>query len=189
MHRWGILLCLLALDATARLDIEPLARTCNGCHGVAGVSVGLTMPSIGGQPAEYLKRVMKQWKYGVRSATIMNRIVKGLTDDEIDALADHFARQPWQRAPQTAAADILARGKETVERECRDCHGAGGDDPDLGAPRLDGQWARYLELEMSKYRSNEFAMPHRKMRKAARAVTAAEATAAVRFYAAQGKGK
>jgi cytochrome c553 len=57
-------LALLGLSATAaaRDDIEVLARTCNGCHGVGGVSVGLSMPSIGGLPQQYLKNIMKQWK-------------------------------------------------------------------------------------------------------------------------------
>src|SRR5512142_934728 len=81
--------------AAARPDIEPLARTCNNCHGVGGVSIGLSMPSIGGLPQDYLRRIMKQWKYGERDSITMGRIVKGFSDDEIDALAAYFGKQRW----------------------------------------------------------------------------------------------
>ena len=41
---------------------KDLARTCNACHGVNGVSVGPSMPSIGGLSEAYLKNLMLQWK-------------------------------------------------------------------------------------------------------------------------------
>lgn len=189
MHKSILALALIGLTGTAlaRGDIEILARTCNNCHGVGGVSVGTSMPSIGGLPREYLKRIMKQWKYDERSAITMNRIVKGLSDDEIDALAVHFAAQPWVPVPQSAAADVLAKGKTTAFDLCQDCHGATGSDPDVDAPKLNGQWSRYMELEIEKYRSKEFRMPHRKMKKAVRESRPADAAAAARFFGAQGK--
>jgi hypothetical protein len=49
---------------------------------------------------DYLANIMKQWKYDERGAATMNRIVKGLSDDEIDALAAYFAKKPWVPAPQ-----------------------------------------------------------------------------------------
>jgi len=177
----------LAGTAMARGDIEVLARTCNNCHGVGGISAGASMPSIGGLPREYLRNIMKQWKYDERSAITMNRIVKGFSDDEIDALAAYFARQPWVPVPQQASSDQLAKGKSAISEKCEDCHGAHGNDPDIDAPRLNGQWARYMELELEKYRSKEFRMPHRKMRKAVHEVKPAESAAAARYYGAQGR--
>jgi cytochrome c553 len=49
-----ILAALAALGLSVPLAMagptEDLARTCNACHGVNGVSVGPSMPSIGGLP-------------------------------------------------------------------------------------------------------------------------------------------
>lgn len=189
MHKSLLALALLGFTGTALAqgDIGILARTCNSCHGVGGVSAGASMPSIGGLPQDYLKRVMKQWKYDERSAITMNRIVKGLSNDEIDALAAHFAAQPWVPVPQPAASEALAQGKTIAFELCQDCHGATGSDPDIDAPRINGQWPRYMELELEKYRSKEFRMPHRKMKKAVRETKPADAAAAARFFGAQGK--
>jgi sulfide dehydrogenase cytochrome subunit len=173
--------------ATARGDIEVLARTCNNCHGVGGVSAGASMPSIGGLPKEYLRNIMKQWKYGERSAITMNRIIKGFSDDEIDALAAYYAAQRWVPVPQTVAPDLLTKGKSAITETCEDCHGITGNDPDVGAPRLNGQWSKYMELELEKYRSHEFKMPHRKMKKAVNATKPAESAAAARYFGAQGR--
>jgi len=173
--------------AAARGDIEGLARTCNNCHGVGGVSVGASMPSIGGLPKEYLRTIMKEWKYDERSAITMNRIVKGFSDDEIDALAAYFAKQRWVPAPQPASSAVLAKGKSAVSENCEDCHGLTGSDPDVDAPRINGQWSKYLELELEKYRSKEFKMPHRKMKKAAQDMKPADVSAAARYFGAQSK--
>lgn len=184
---FALALAGLAGTAAARPDIEILARTCNNCHGVGGASVGTSMPSIGGLPRDYLRRVMKQWKYDQRSAITMNRIVKGFSDDEIDALAVHFAKKPWVPASQSVSADTFSKGRLAVSENCEDCHGLTGNDPDIDAPRIDGQWAKYMELELEKYRSGEFKMPHRKMKKAARDMKPAEVPAAARYFGAQGK--
>lgn len=177
---------LLAMPgAAAAQSIEVLARTCNGCHGVAGASVGASMPSIGGLPRDYLKRVMRQWKSGERTGITMPRIVKGFSNDEIDALAEYFSRQPWVPAPQPAEAARLAQGKGAVYKVCTDCHGMTGGDPDVDAPPLDGQWAQYMDLELTKYLSPDFKMPHKKMRKATAEVLPADASAAATWFGAQ----
>ncbi|MBF0391953.1 MAG: c-type cytochrome [Alphaproteobacteria bacterium] len=181
----AILTGALSGPALAQTNIETLARTCNGCHGLGGVSVGSSMPSIGGLPRAYLARVMKEWKYGQRAAVTMNRIVRGFSDDEIDALATWFAAQPWTPVPQQAPAELLALGKRAVWTTCTDCHGMTGGDPDRDAPPLDGQWSKYMELELEKYRSPDLAMPHRQMGKAVDEVKPEDASAAVHWFGAQ----
>ncbi len=178
---------LTSTAAVAQTNIEGLARTCNACHGVAGVSAGLSMPSIGGLPRDYLRKVMKQWKYGERSAITMSRIVKGFSDDEIDALAAYFAKLDWVPAPQEAPAEVLSKGQLVISDICTDCHGGTGGDPDVDAPRLNGQWAHYMDLELEKYRSADFKMPHRKMKKSLDETQPAGASAAAHYFGAQKK--
>jgi hypothetical protein len=44
-----------------------------------------------------------------------------------------------------------------------------------------------MELELEKYRDEEFAMPHRKMKKTARKMKPADVPAAAQYFGAQGK--
>ena len=189
--RKGILLFatfgMTSLAALAGTPTEDLARTCNGCHGLNGVSVGPNMPSIGGLPEAYLKNLLLQWKKGERYAATMDRHVKGYSDDELAALASYFAKLPWVPVAQKADAKVLAQGKEATER-CETCHGATGSEPDdAETPKLNGQWAQYLEMELLKYRTDAVKMPHKKMRNNAKKMDDAGVAAGARYYGAQTK--
>lgn len=178
---------LVATGVCAAGPIEGLARTCNNCHGMNGVSEGPSMPSIGGLPEAYLKQVMQQWKSGERYSATMGRHFKGYSDEELAALASYFAKLPWTPVVQKADAGVLAKGKEAVDR-CETCHGATGGEPDDDeTPKLNGQWARYLELELMKYRTDAVAMPHKKMRTNAKKLDEADVSAAAHYFAAQPK--
>jgi sulfide dehydrogenase cytochrome subunit len=173
--------------AAADLNIEGLARTCNNCHGTGGISVGHSMPSIAGQSETYLKNIMMEWKSGARSSANMTRLISGYTDEEIAGLAKYYASLPWIPQVQTASADVLKKGKEATER-CETCHGATGGEPDgAEVPKLHGQWAKYLELELMKYRDDAFKMSHTKMMKNAKKMEEGDVATATQFYGAQSK--
>lgn len=166
---------------------EDLARSCNTCHGMNGVSVGPSMPSIGGLSETYLKNIMLQWKSGERYSATMGRHFKGYSDEELANLAIYFSKLPWTPVVQKADAAVLAKGKEASDR-CETCHGATGSEPDdVDIPVLNGQWAQYLELELLKYRTEAVKMPHKKMRKNALKLGEADVSATAHFYAAQPK--
>ena len=65
----------------------PGAASCTGCH-VAGGGIGVLQ---GRDPADTVVQ-MEAFRSGARPATLMNRIVKGFTPDEVRALADWFGR-------------------------------------------------------------------------------------------------
>ncbi len=73
-------------------DYRPamLANPCAGCHGTDGASPG-SIPSIKGLPSSYLVSAMKAFKADKRKGTVMNRIAKGYTDEEIELMAKHFS--------------------------------------------------------------------------------------------------
>lgn len=180
-------LSLFIIPAAAANPTENLARTCNGCHGLNGVSVGPSMPSIAGLPEPYLKNLLLQWKSGERYAATMDRHVKGYSDEELSALAAYFSKLPWTPVVQAADAGTLARGKAATDR-CETCHGATGGAPDdADTPRMNGQWAKYLELELMKYRTEAVKMPHKKMRNNARKMDEADVAAATQYFGAQAK--
>lgn len=69
---------------------QMLGNTCVGCHGPNGESKGAA-PSIKGTPADRMIQAMQDFKTAKRPATIMDRIAKGYSDDEIKAMAEYFA--------------------------------------------------------------------------------------------------
>lgn len=75
--------------AMAGASGQTIAFTCNGCHGTDGVSKG-AIPSVKGLPAAYLEQAMKDFKADKRPATIMNRLAKGYSDEELAAVAKFY---------------------------------------------------------------------------------------------------
>jgi cytochrome c553 len=71
---------------------------CATCHGEAGQGTeGMAaIPRVGGQEWLYLERQLLDWRSGERKNSpggLMNQAVKGLTDSEIQALANYLAAQ------------------------------------------------------------------------------------------------
>lgn len=67
-----------------------IGLTCYGCHGADGVSKG-AVPSLKGLSESHVVTAMMAFKSGERQGTIMNRISKGYTDDQIKALGKFVA--------------------------------------------------------------------------------------------------
>lgn len=184
---------LFAISLTASVasysadNIEGLARTCDICHGTGGVSAGLSMPSIAGQSEAYLNHVMAEWKSGARSSTIMGRLVGGLTDEEITGLASHYAKLPWVAQVQKTTEEVL-KDSEFIMHGCLTCHGDTGGTPDNEyVPLLNGQWGKYMELELMKYRDEGFLMTHKKMIRNASRMEPDEVPTVAKFLGAQDK--
>ena len=64
-----------------------LANTCFSCHGPDGKSAG-AMPTLAGKSREYLSQTMMEFRNGERESTVMARIMKGFSNEEIKAMAD-----------------------------------------------------------------------------------------------------
>ena len=84
---------LLALTgAASAADIPSGAAACSGCHPVrAGVDT--TVPRLIGRDAGQIVAAMADFRAGKRPTTIMDRIAKGFTEDEVKAIAAWFAAQ------------------------------------------------------------------------------------------------
>jgi sulfide dehydrogenase cytochrome subunit len=178
----------LALPAAHAADpIEGLARTCNNCHG-NGSSVGGSMPSIGGLPEAYLKNILLQWKKGERYSATMGRLIKGYSDEQLAALAHYFSQQPWTPTAQKLDADLVKKGKGKAAALCAACHGATGNEPsDDETPKLNGQVAKYMEMELMKYRDESVTMPNKMMRKVAMKLKEEDLAAVAQYFASQAK--
>tara|TARA_B110000211_G_C13564686_1_gene329312 strand:- start:72 stop:422 length:351 start_codon:yes stop_codon:yes gene_type:complete len=69
---------------------EMLALSCTSCHGTHGLSPG-AMPTLFGKSLKYLEQSMQEFKYDQRAATVMQRIAKGYTLEEIRLISEYFA--------------------------------------------------------------------------------------------------
>lgn len=189
MHR-GVKFALAAASfmvagiSVAADNIEGLARTCNNCHGVNGVSAGGSMPSIAGLPEAYLKNIMTEWKTGKRASANMTRLISGYNDEEIAGLAQHFAKLPWSPVAQKTDSTLVERGRQ-ASQSCSGCHGPTGKAMMAGTPNLNGQSAKYIELELHKYKDEAFAMPSMMMRMAVKSIKDEDIPAIAAFYASQ----
>ena len=82
-------LLLLGGTAIAADASGGLATACSSCHGLAGRSAGAIPPLAGLSPPE-IAQLLRQFRSGERQGTIMARIAKGYTDQQIDDLAASF---------------------------------------------------------------------------------------------------
>jgi len=68
------------------------AAACSGCH-PASARVTSPVLRLAGLDQVRIVRAMEEFRSGKRAATIMDRISKGFTDDEIQAIAAWYASQ------------------------------------------------------------------------------------------------
>jgi cytochrome c553 len=81
-----------AQDKATQLHNRATAAMCANCHGTDGRTIeGSAIPSLVGMPKEYQVLQMQAFKNGTRPATVMHQITKGLTDAQIDTIANYYA--------------------------------------------------------------------------------------------------
>jgi len=136
-----------------------LANTCLGCHGPGGSSTGPATPTIAGMQPESFLEAMKGYKEGTRPATVMDRVVKGYTEDEIKAMAAVFAKQPFVRYAQKVDDKKASEGKKLHKDHCEKCHVDEGMKDEDGSSVLAGQWLPYLRFAMEDFQGGGREMP------------------------------
>ncbi|NOR63436.1 MAG: c-type cytochrome [Rhodobacteraceae bacterium] len=73
-----------------------LGNTCAGCHGTLGAPENPQIPPLAGVlPAQFMA-TMLAYRDGSQRATIMNRVARAYSDEEISAMAAYFASLPPQ---------------------------------------------------------------------------------------------
>jgi sulfide dehydrogenase cytochrome subunit len=85
-------LASVAAATMASAEPPPGAAACTGCHPAAP---GVTTPVVrlAGLDRDAIVKAMHDFRAGRRIATVMDRIAKGFTDEEILAIAAWYAAQ------------------------------------------------------------------------------------------------
>ncbi len=88
-------LCFAGTAIAAGAGAELYDKSCKGCHGADGTKVGMGMTKpLKGMPAADSTKALAGYKagtFGGEKKAMMERICKGLTDEQIKDLAAHIA--------------------------------------------------------------------------------------------------
>jgi cytochrome c553 len=135
-------------------DLGEKMAPCLACHGADGQSRLDGVPSLGAQPAPYTVIQLFLFREGLRRAEPMNDMTKGLSDDELKAIADAIAAVPAPKPAADAgdAARLAAARSVIAQNRCNFCHR-----PDFSGqenvPRLADQREDYLLKSLRAYKS------------------------------------
>ncbi|HEX5613425.1 MAG TPA: c-type cytochrome [Burkholderiales bacterium] len=159
MKAWlaGALLLSIAPAGFAQPFAEK-AKVCFGCHGEKGTSQQPGTPSLGGQTSFFVIAQLFLMRDGRRTKrpTPMDPFAKGLSDDELRAYGDLFAKQPPPAPPGgTVDAARYAKGRALAgQHNCGSCH-----NPDYSGqqqtPRVANQREDYLLQAMRDYKQGQ----------------------------------
>jgi len=148
-------LAFLLLLAPARAaSLDERVQVCQACHGPEGTSSLPDTPSIGGQPSFFVVAQLFLFREGRRNGPAMIEAAKGLTNDDLRALAAYVSKLPPPAPPSDPVdAARFERGRALVRQQpCGVCH-----NPDFSGreqmPRLAHQREDYLLRAMRELKS------------------------------------
>ena len=87
-----LMLTGLLASAAAAAEPPPGASSCSGCHPKTASAETKAPPLRGQNPADIVA-AMQAFRSGERPSTVMGRIAKGFSDEEIRAIAAWVAQQ------------------------------------------------------------------------------------------------
>lgn len=87
---------VLLMPAAAHAEGDPAAgkkksMSCAACHGANGMAVLPNAGNLAGQPVQYLKKALHDFKTGARKQENMSVVAQALSDQDIEDLAAYYA--------------------------------------------------------------------------------------------------
>ena len=144
---------ICAASASAQtMSLAEQIKHCGTCHGEDGNSNQASIPSLAGQPAFFILNQLFLMRERVRKVETMAAIVQDLNDEDLEALAKHYAGLVPRRIDDQIDPALAKHGAEiAAHRRCGSCHR-----PDLAGqeqiPRLAKQRIDYLIPTLKSYR-------------------------------------
>jgi cytochrome c553 len=129
------------------------AELCVGCHGEAGISQTENIPSLAGEPDQFIQWQLVFFRAGSRKNEQMQPIVEQINNDDIRNLGAYFASLTPPKASPDDNPDLSKKGAQAAAgRRCASCH----TDSFAGTKavaRLAGQRKEYLLKALHEYKS------------------------------------
>jgi cytochrome c553 len=145
---------LAACAALAADDIPPKAAACIECHGTGGPLTDPAMPSLAGQPKQFIVTQLFMFREGKRKDSQMSPAAANLTNADLNELAAYFSTQKLEPPARTADPSKYAAARRLAEQYyCVQCHGPGL----MGQqhiPRLAGQQREYLRAQLRAFKTS-----------------------------------
>jgi cytochrome c553 len=174
MNRAWALAAVLAAALTLFASVGALAQdkppaavsqVCAACHGADGNSTAPANPKLAGQVPEYLAKQLRDFmpqsgKKPRRESAVMNGMVANLSATDVQGIASYYASQALK--PAVALDKSLAGEGQKLWRggdptngvpACAGCHGPSGAGIPAQYPRLGGQYAEYVAVQLQAFRS------------------------------------
>jgi cytochrome c553 len=152
----GLVIAALLAGSSPALpaDLSEKMAPCLACHGVEGQSENENVPSLGAQQASYTVIQLYMFREKTRIAEPMNEMAAGLSDGDLQSIADALATLPAPKPPDDPGDPArLERARAMAEQNrCNSCHR-----PDFSGresvPRLADQREDYLLKTLREYKS------------------------------------
>lgn len=129
------------------------AEACVACHGENGISQMENVPSLAGQPDQFIQWQLVFFRAGTRKNEQMQPIVAELSNEDIRNLGAYFASLPPPKGAAEDNADLSRKGEMAAKgRRCASCH----TDSYAGTKavaRVAGQREDYLVKALHDYKS------------------------------------
>jgi cytochrome c553 len=171
-------------------------QVCAACHAADGNSQIAINPKLAGQIPEYLYRQLANFKAAPgkkaeRDNPVMAGMVASLSPEDMRNLAAYYAGQA-AKPGAAKSKDLVALGQKIYRggiaskgvAACASCHGPNAAGMPAQYPRLSGQHAEYIEVQLKAFRSGERANdPNGSMRGVAGKLSDREIQAAADYIA------
>jgi cytochrome c553 len=146
--------CVTPTDAADVAAGKEKAEMCIACHGENGISQTENIPSLAGQPDQFIQWQLVFFRAGTRKNEQMQPIVEQLNNDDIRNLGAYFSSLTPPKGPKDDDADLSEKGKQAAAgRRCASCH----TDSYAGTKavaRIAGQREEYLVKALHDYKSS-----------------------------------
>jgi cytochrome c553 len=153
----GLALLTASVTAVRAADVaagKEKAEICAGCHGDNGISQTENIPSLAGQPDQFIQWQLVFFRAGTRKNEQMQPIVEQLNNDDIRNLGAYFSSLTPPQGPKDQDPDLSEKGKQAAAgRRCASCH----TDTYAGTKavaRIAGQREDYLIKALHDYKSS-----------------------------------
>lgn len=174
--------CLLAAPAAAQevsgSSPDPLAGrfvaiggqlvsarpSCVQCHGLEGLGdTSGAFPRLAGLDGWTLYKALRDYAEGLRESAVMGPVASQLSDRQMQDVAAWYAGfqdLPYDHRPEVSMEErqhggalVAVGAPERGIPACSSCHGASGVGGGVAFPRIAGQYAPYLRLQLEKWRA------------------------------------
>jgi len=146
-------LAFVPASAADNAAIKEKAAVCSGCHGENGISQTENIPSLAGQPDQFLQWQLVFFRAGSRKNDQMQPIVEEITNEDIRNFGAYFSQMTPPKAAEDNDPDLSKKGAQAaVGRRCASCH----TDSFAGTKavaRLAGQREEYLVKALRDYKA------------------------------------